>query len=78
MGLAPLYRLAQSSTIWQKKGRFESGLSLGRKRPTRAMQQSLAAMQKLTIARFDAIPNRRILRQNTQFLVPMLHYCHAV
>jgi hypothetical protein len=46
------------TAIWQKKGRFESGLSLGRKRPTRAMQQSLAAMQKLTIARIDATVNR--------------------
>jgi hypothetical protein len=45
-------------TIWQKKGRFKSGLSLGRKRPTRAMQQSLAAMQKLTIAQVDATVNR--------------------
>jgi hypothetical protein len=47
------------TAIWQKKGRFESGLSLGRKRPTRAMQQSLAAMQKLMIALNDATPKRQ-------------------
>ena len=60
--LLPLYRLAQPSAIWQKKGRLESGLSLGRKRPTRAKQQSLAAMQKIMDALADATSKRASIR----------------
>jgi hypothetical protein len=40
------------------------------------MQQSLAAMQKLTIARIDARPNPHLLVPNSQFPKTVLQYYH--
>jgi hypothetical protein len=41
------------------------------------MQQSLAAMQKLMIARIDARPNPHLLVPNSQFPRALLQYYHS-